>query len=179
MKYRLTGEMITDHSEASGTLLFDVAKCRWSDAMFDLFGIPRRMMPDSAPSTTVAGQVTADVAALTGLPEGAPVANGSQDNIAAALGAGMTNRGQVTLIIGTAGVISACSDKPLPDPRHRVLCWNHCLEDRWINLGVMQTAGESLNWFKNAFDANEYFHELGISCLPTCSGSLARCRPPA
>ncbi|MCK5249725.1 MAG: hypothetical protein KAJ98_07165, partial [Spirochaetaceae bacterium] len=40
----------------------------------------------------------------------------------------------------------------LPDERNRVLCWNYCLEDRWINLGVMQTAGESLNWFKNAFE---------------------------
>jgi xylulokinase len=155
IKYRLTGEMITDYSEASGTLLFDVAKRKWSDAMFDLFSVPRRMMPEAAPSATIAGRVTADVAALTGIPEGTPVANGSADNSAAALGAGMTGRGQVTLIIGTAGVVSACSDQPLPDKKHRVLCWNYCLDDRWINLGVMQTAGESLNWFKNAFDAGD------------------------
>jgi len=153
IKYRLTGEMVTDYTEAAGTLLFDVKNRRWSDAMFDLFSIPRAMMPDAAPSVSIAGRVTADIAAQTGIPEGTPVANGSADNSAAALGAGMTDRGQVTLIIGTAGVISACSDQPLPDPRHRVLCWNYCLEDRWINLGVMQTAGESLNWFKNAFDS--------------------------
>jgi len=152
IKYRLTGEMVTDYSEAAGTLLFDVKNRRWSDAMFDLFSIPRVMMPEAAPSATIVGRVTADIAAQTGIAEGTPVANGSADNSAAALGAGMTDTGQVTLIIGTAGVVSACSDRPLPDPQHRVLCWNYGLEDRWINLGVMQTAGESLNWFKNAFD---------------------------
>jgi len=153
VKYKLTGEMLTDFAEASGTLLFDVARRRWSDRMFDLFAIPRSMMPDAAPSTAVMGRVTDEVARDTGIPAGTPVANGCADNSAAALGAGMTEKGQVTLIIGTAGVISACSDAPLPDPEHRVLCWNYCLDDRWINLGVMQTAGESLNWFKNAFDS--------------------------
>jgi xylulokinase len=154
IKYRLTGEMVTDYSEASGTLLFDVRNRRWSDSMFNLFSIPRSMMPDAAPSATIAGRITADIAAQIGIAEGTPVANGSADNSAAALGAGMTDKGQVTLIIGTAGVVSACSDHPLPDPKNRVLCWNYCLEDRWINIGVMQTAGESLNWFKNAFDTD-------------------------
>ncbi len=155
IKYRLTGEMMTDYSEASGTLLFDVRNRKWSEKMFNLFSIPRSVFPDAAPSTTVSGYVTRETAGLTGIPEGTPVTNGSSDNSAAALGAGMTDKGQVTLIIGTAGVISACSDTPLPDDRNRVLCWNYCLEDRWINLGVMQTAGESLNWFKNAFETGK------------------------
>jgi len=155
IKYRLTGEMTTDYSEASGTLLFDVANKRWSSPMFDLFGIRREMMPSVDRSASVMGKITPEAARLTGLAVGTPVANGSSDNSAAALGAGMSNAGQVTLIIGTAGVVSACSDKPLPDPAHRVLCWNYCLDDRWINIGVMQTAGESLNWFKNAFDSGD------------------------
>ncbi|MCK4514670.1 MAG: xylulokinase, partial [Spirochaetaceae bacterium] len=153
IKYKLTGEMMTDFSEAAGTLLFDVQKRAWSEAMFSLFEIPRSAFPQVGRSALIMGSVTSEVANLTGIPEGTPVANGSSDNSAAALGAGMIDKGQVTLIIGTAGVISACSDSPLPDPRHRVLCWNYCLEDRWINIGVMQTAGESLNWFKNAFEA--------------------------
>jgi len=123
--------------------------------MFDLFGIRRETMPSVDRSASVMGKITPEAARLTGLAVGTPVANGSSDNSAAALGAGMSNAGQVTLIIGTAGVVSACSDKPLPDPAHRVLCWNYCLDDRWINIGVMQTAGESLNWFKNAFDSDD------------------------
>lgn len=152
IKFRLTGEMRTDYSEAAGTLLFNVEERRWSDEMFFLFGMDRKMFPDAAPSAVIMGKVTAEASGVTGIPEGVPVANGSSDNSAAALGAGMTRNGQATLIVGTAGVISCCSEKPLPDPDHRTLCWNYCLEDRWAVLGITQTAGESLNWFRNTFD---------------------------
>ena len=152
LKYRLTGNRVTDPSDAAGTLLFDVARGRWSEAMLDLFRVDPALLPEVAPSDTVMGLVSAAAAAVTGLAAGTPVANGCSDNSAAALGCGMTGAGQGTLIIGTAGVISVCSDRPVPDPRHRLGCWNYCLRDRWISLGVTQTAGESLNWFKRCFD---------------------------
>jgi xylulokinase len=67
----------------------------------------------------------------------------------------MVRPGQVTLIIGTAGVVAVCSDRPLEDQQHRTLCWHYALRDHWILLGITQTAGESLHWFKNAFEAGE------------------------
>jgi xylulokinase len=155
LKYRLTGEMAIDFAEASGTLLFNVGERKWSGPMFEFFGIPRASLPPPAPSDQIIGRVTAEASRLTGIRPGTPVANGSSDNSAAALGAGMVASGQVTLIIGTAGVITVCSDKPLPDPQDRTLCWNYCLRDRWVSLGITQTAGESLNWFKNAFSSGE------------------------
>jgi xylulokinase len=180
LKYRLTGEMAIDFAEASGTLLFNVEKRAWSDAMFELFGIPRAYLPQAAPSDQIIGKVTAEASHRTGIREGIPVANGSSDNSASALGAGMVSSGQVTLIIGTAGVITVCSDKPLPDSRDRTLCWNYCLRDRWVSLGVTQTAGESLNWFKNCFDASgpggvgDLFQQYNkaIQSVPAGSGGL-------
>ncbi|HUX22017.1 MAG TPA: xylulokinase [Spirochaetia bacterium] len=151
LKYRLTGTMAIDFAEASGTLLFNVEQRKWSDAMFDLFGFPRSILPEAAPSDEIIGRVSREAARETGIPIDTPVVNGSSDNSATALGAGMISSGQVTLIIGTAGVITVCSDKPLPDPQNRTLCWSYCLRDRWVSLGVTQTAGESLNWFKNSF----------------------------
>ncbi len=155
IKFKLTGQMVTDFSDASGTLLFNVKEKVWSEAMFEYFGIPRETFPDVRPSAEIIGEVTQEASALTGIRAGTPVNNGSTDNSASALGAGMLNPGQVTLIIGTAGVISVCSDRPLIDPENRTLCWNYCLPDRWITLGITQTAGESLNWFKNTFDKEE------------------------
>jgi len=155
IKFKLTGQMVTDFSDASGTLLFNVKERVWSDAMFNYFGIPREIFPDVRPSDEIMGKVTQEASTLTGIKAGTPVGNGSTDNSASALGAGMINPGQVTLIIGTAGVISVCSDRPLVDPKNRTLCWNYCLPDYWITLGITQTAGESLNWFKNAFDKGE------------------------
>jgi len=155
LKYRLTGRKITDFAEASGTLVFDVRQERWSDAAFDYFGIPRSFFPDVLPCDEIIGTVSKDAEALTGIKAGTPVVNGSSDNSASALGAGMYSAGQVTLIIGTAGVITVCSDRPLVDPHRRTLCWHYCLRDRWATLGITQTAGESLHWFKNAFDQKD------------------------
>lgn len=152
IKFRLTGQMVTDYSDATGTLLFDVEKRAWSDAMFDFFGFSRALFPEVLPSDEIIGPVNQAAAELTGIKRGTPVGNGSSDNSAAALGAGMIEPGQVTLIIGTAGVISVCSDRPLVDAQNRTLCWHYCMRDKWITLGITQTAGESLNWFRNAFD---------------------------
>ena len=152
LKFKLTGRMVTDYSDASGTLLFDVKKCTWSDEMFRFFGFPKHLFPEALPSNEIIGTVSNEASQLTGIKMGTPVVNGSSDNSAAALGAGMVKPGQVTLIIGTAGVISVCTEKPFSDPQNRTLCWNYCLRNKWVTLGITQTAGESLNWFKNAFD---------------------------
>lgn len=152
LKYRLTGQQATDYADASGTLLFNVARQEWSQPAFDLFGIPRSMLPEVAPCDTIIGRVLPEAARSTGIPAGTPVVNGSSDNTASALGSGMVLPGQVTLIIGTAGVISVCSDRPLPDERRRTMCWSYSIRDHWAILGIMQTAGASLEWFKNAFD---------------------------
>lgn len=155
LKYKLTGQMVTDYAEASGTLLFDVQRESWSDVAFDYFNIPRKYFPEVLPSDVVIGKITPEASKATGLKAGIQVVNGSSDNSASALGAGMVNPGQVTLIIGTAGVISVCSDRPLVDTQNRTLCWHYCLQKRWATLGIMQTAGESLEWFKNAFDRRD------------------------
>lgn len=155
LKYLLTGERVTDYAEATGTLLFDVVKERWSAEMFRLFEIPAERFPAVRPSDEIIGQVTPAAAAATGLRAGTPVANGSSDCSAAALGAGMIRSGQVTLIIGTAGVVAVCSDRPLQDEKNRTSCWHYCLRDHWLLMGIMQTAGESLHWFKNAFESGE------------------------
>lgn len=152
LKYLLTGVQVIDYAEASGTLLFDVINQTWSHQAFDFFEIPRDYFPDVLPSDEVIGSITSEAAKLTGLPEGVPVVNGSSDNSASALGSGMTQSGQVTLILGTAGVITVCSSSPLVDQLGRTLCWHYCLRDHWVSLGIMQTAGESLEWFKNTFD---------------------------
>jgi xylulokinase len=155
LKFKLTGELVTDYAEASGTLVFDVQKEKWSDAAFKYFDIPKERFPEVQPSDVIVGKISEEAGRQTGLKAGIPVANGSSDNSASALGAGMVQPGQVTLIIGTAGVITVCSDRPLVDARKRTLCWHYCLQNQWATLGIMQTAGESLEWFKNTFDKQE------------------------
>jgi xylulokinase len=120
--------------------------------MFDFFGFSPSLLPEIRPSDEIVGKVNREASRQTGIPEGTPVVNGSADHTAASLGAGVVRHGQVSAVIGTAGVISVCSERPLPDEKDRTLCWNYCLRDKWVILGVIQTAGESLNGFRHAFD---------------------------
>ncbi len=182
LKYRLTGQMVIDYSDASGTLLFNVKKRCWSETMFDLFEVPPAFLPEAQPSDEIIGTVTQEAAKATGLRAGTPVANGSADCSTAALGAGMVQSGEVTLIIGTAGVVAVCADTPLPDAQDRTICWNYCLRDKWVMMGITQTAGESLNWFRTAFDqdnsaeagSEDVFEQYNnaISDVPDGSGGL-------
>jgi len=177
LKYKLTGEMVTDYSDASGTLLFDVAAKKWSSEMFELFGVEESLMPHVDKSALVIGEVTREASRLTGIPAGVRVINGCADHAATSLGAGVVNAGDASAIIGTAGVLSILSDEAVPDCEHGSLCWNYCLDDKWVNLAVMQTAGESLNWFKRAFDEtsdNDVFDMYNIEAgkIPEGSGGL-------
>jgi xylulokinase len=78
-------------------------------------------------------------------------------------------------------VITVCSDRPLVDPENRTLCWHYCLRDKWVTLGITQTAGESLNWFKKAFDkgqdgggSGDIFEQYNhaVETVPDGSGGL-------
>jgi xylulokinase len=154
IKYKLTGEMITDYSDAAGTLLFDVINRRWASEVFTLFGLRPSLMPEVAKSALVIGHLTREAALATGLPQGIPVINGAADHTAHALGAGVYQDTETTMQIGTSGAINVCSDRPIPDPLSRTACWNFCLEDKWVILGLTQTAGKSLDWFRHTFDEN-------------------------
>ena len=152
VKFKLTGKMETDYSDAAGTLLFDTYNKEWSEPLFELFGIKKSLMPEVSSSTNIIGKITEEAAEETGLISGIPVINGSADHAATALGSGVINSGEVAAILGTAGVISVLSDQRIGDQDERIFCWNYCLEDKWVNLAPMQTAGAALNWFKNNFD---------------------------
>jgi xylulokinase len=85
LKYRLTGEMAIDYSDAAGTLLFDVEKCRWSKAMFEFFGFSPSLVPEVLPSDEIIGKITREASEQTGIAQGTPVVNGSADHTAASL----------------------------------------------------------------------------------------------
>src|SRR6056297_348614 len=153
IKYKLTGMMVTDPSDASGTLLYDVENLKWSDDAFKLLDIDKDLFPQVAPSTQIMGRVTKGVSLETGLKEGIPVVNGGSDHAVAEIGSGLFESGSVSVIVGTAGVVASCSDKPKKDHKRRIICWAYPLEGKWDLLGITQTAASSLTWFRNTFDS--------------------------
>ncbi|MET0626508.1 MAG: xylulokinase [Pyrinomonadaceae bacterium] len=155
VRLRLTGERATDVADASGTLLFDVGRRRWSEEMLDAVGVERSLLPRAFESAEVTGRVSAAGAEATGLLEGTPVVAGAGDQAAGAVGMGIVRPGAVSATIGTSGVVFAATDRPALDPRGRVHTFCHAVPGGWHVMGVTQGAGLSLRWFRDQFGAGE------------------------
>jgi xylulokinase len=174
IKFLLTGEKATDPSDASGAAVFDIRTNQWSDEAFLLTGLDRKLFPDVRPSAEIMGYITKEISLETGLKEGTPVVNGGSDHSVAEVGSGLLGEGEVSCIVGTAGVVAACSSKPVRDLNKRVMCWSYPLQGYWDILGITQTAASSLTWFRNAIDPDagqDVFEKYSDAARDIPSGS--------
>jgi xylulokinase len=154
VRFRLTGERAIDVADASGTLMLDVAKRRWSVEVLQAAEIDPLLLPAVYESPDVCGKVSATGAAATGLDAGTPVVAGAGDQAAGATGMGIVTPGAVSATIGTSGVIFAATDRPALDPRGRLHTFCHAVPGRWHVMGVTQAAGLSLRWFRDNFGSS-------------------------
>ena len=155
VRYRLTGALGMEMSDAAGTLMLDVRKRRWSREILRAVGVDAALLPPLAESPDIAGAVTAEAARETGLPEGLPVAYGGADNTCAAVGNGVIEEGVVAVSIGTSGTVIAPATGPMRDKLGRAHTFNHSVPGLWYVMGVMQAAGLSLKWLRDNFGALE------------------------
>jgi xylulokinase len=132
VRYRLTGELTIDAADASGTLLFDVARRRWSDEVCEALEIPLEWLPTAHESTEVAT---------------------SGDQAAAALGVGIVEPGRISVVLGTSGVVFAVLPEYAPDAQGRVHVFCHAVPGTWHAMGVMLSAAGSLAWLRNVVGA--------------------------
>ena len=151
VRFRLTGDRAIDMADASGTLLLDVASRRWSAEVLSKTGISENMLPALYESPQVCGRVSAAGAEATGLRAGTPVVAGAGDQAAGAVGMGIARVGAVSATIGTSGVVFAATDRPALDPQGRLHTFCHAIPGRWHVMGVTQSAGLSLRWFRDRF----------------------------
>jgi xylulokinase len=141
VRLRLCGERAIDVADASGTLLFDVARRRWSDEVCDALAIDQRWLPPALESPAVSGE--------TG--DGIPVAAGAGDQAAGALGVGVVEAGApLSVVLGTSGVVFCALPEFAADPEARVHAFCHAVPDTWHAMGVMLSAAGSLAWLRGA-----------------------------
>ncbi len=149
LRYRLTGDYVTEVSDASGTGLFDVRERRWSQTLLDRLGFVASLLPHCVESTDVTGSVSESAAALTGLKTGTPVVGGGGDAIVQTTGMGITKPGVLGITIGTSGVAAMALEdfKPNIGGRLQVFCNN--APRLWHAMGVTLAAGGSLQWYRD------------------------------
>ncbi len=144
--YLLTGEFVTDYSDASGTNLFDIQKKVWSRDIISQIKIDADKLPELIPSIQIAGKLQKSAADELGLREGVPVVIGGGDGPCATVGAGASKPGDCYNIYGTSSWTSVTTDKPLYDRSQRTFIINHLDENLYMGVGTMQSAGGSFEW---------------------------------
>ena len=160
LRYRLTGKIHSDYSDAAGTLLVDVSKKMWSNEMCELFAIDKSICPPLVESHEYIGTITPEFANETGLFELTKVFAGGADNACGAIGSGILSEGKTLCSIGTSGVILSYEESKNRNIDGKVHYFNHGKEDAYYTMGVTLAAGHSLEWFKRVFAENEDFDEL-------------------
>ena len=147
--YRLTGEVATDYSIASRTLLFDQGRLTWSPNLLNLAHLEEKNLPVVRPGTTIVGQVTRKAAEETGLPVGLPCVLGGQDHLCGLLAAGAYQPGRVVDSTGTAQAILMLTQKFISSPqiaRQTFACYGHTLPGYYVFKGGLKAAGGGLEW---------------------------------
>jgi len=149
---RLTGTLVTDHSDASGTNAYDQRIGTWSQRMLHAADIDVGYLPPIVASTTVAGGLTAVAAGHLGLNPGTPVVVGGGDGPMAAVGAGVVAPADGAYVcLGSSSWVSVTADQPLLDPAMRSMTFDHVIADRYVPTATMQAGGACLQWAVELF----------------------------
>lgn len=149
IRYRLTGVLACEPSDASGTLMFDPARLEWSDELLNATSVPRALLPDVGGSAEVLGRVTGESARRTGLAEGTPVVGGGADNACGAAGVGVIMPGEAVASWGTSGTVLAPTAQPFVDPGLRAHTFCHVAPRVWYVMGVVLSAGGAFAWYRD------------------------------
>ncbi|WP_439591131.1 FGGY-family carbohydrate kinase [Microbacterium sp.] len=146
LRYSLTGEIATDFVEANscvGTLDGTI----YSAAALTAYGLGRfeQMLPVPRPASEIAGGILPAIADRTGLKAGTPVAIGTHDVVAAALGAGATDVGDYSILAGTYSVNQYIAPRRVVNPHWQSRPW---IDGRsWVNMAASPASATNFEWF--------------------------------
>jgi len=146
LRLLLTGEKVSDMSDAAGTLWLDVARRQWHEPMLHATGLSLSQMPRLLEADQVCGRLSAEASRLTGLAADLPVAAGGGDNPVSAVGIGAINAGDAFVTLGTSAAIVAITDHAAGNPPSAVHSFCHALPDRWYTMGAMLAGASCLRW---------------------------------
>ncbi|HQT76219.1 MAG: xylulokinase [Rhodospirillales bacterium 20-64-7] len=172
IRYRLTGALIEEMSDASGTLWLDVGARDWSDAALAATHLSRAAMPALVEGNAQAGTLVPALAARWGMTRPPVLAGGAGDNAAGAVGLGAIRPGDAFVSLGTSGVVFVTTDRFRPWPQAAVHAFCHAVPHTWHQMGVTLSAASSLSWWSGVTGRSEadLLAELGTPATP--SGAL-------
>lgn len=142
----LTGEHVSEMSDAAGTSWLDVGKRDWSASLLGATGLGLEHMPRLVEGTEVSGQLRNQLAGKWGISGTPVVAGGGGDNAASAAGVGVVAPGTAFVSLGTSGVLFVSNDRFRPNAASAVHAFCHAVPDTWHQMGVILSAAAALEW---------------------------------
>lgn len=147
--FKLTGNFITDYSDASFSGLMDIKKLEYSEEILNLSGIPVEKMPKLLNATDYAGELRREVADILGLHPGIPVITGGVDNACTAIGSGNIKENRIYNYIGSSSWIAATSSNPIISKEIKIPCYVHNIKGLYLSQVSVFSTGSTLQWFKD------------------------------
>ncbi|KRK88291.1 xylulokinase [Lentilactobacillus sunkii] len=160
LRFRMTGKLAIDYSDATGTVMLDVNQQQWSKEILDAFDIPESLCPPLVRSIDETGNVDEWYAEYSGLSTDTKTFGGGADNACGAVGAGIDGPTKVLSSIGTSGVILKYEPKKETNYGGVIQYEDHAIPDAYYSMGVTLAAGYSLSWFKKTFANSEGFTDV-------------------
>jgi xylulokinase len=181
INFRLTGQVFTDYSYASGTGIYDLLGWKYSEEFVEASGLPRSLFPEIVPSTQIIGTLGAAASEALGLPRSVKVACGGVDNSCMALGARNTREGRVYTSLGSSSWIAVSSSKPVLDLKAKPYVFTHVVPKLFTSAVSIFSGGNSFRWIRDAVmggdapggrDAYEVMNELAAASPVGANGLL-------
>lgn len=147
LRWCLSGDKVSEPSDAAGTLWLDVEQRDWSDGLLAACRMSRKHMPRLVESNQASGLLKPELAQAWGLGPEVLIAGGAGDNAASAIGIGATDPGDGFISLGTSGVLFVVNERYRPNPQSAVHAFCHALPGRWHQMSVMLSAASCLKWF--------------------------------
>jgi xylulokinase len=167
LRLLLSGEKVSDPSDAAGTLWLDVAARDWSDELLAGCDLSRAQMPRLVESNQPSAVLRPELAKAWGLQPEVVIAGGAGDNAASAIGIGAVRPGDGFISLGTSGVLFVVNDRFRPNPASAVHAFCHALPQRWHQMSVMLSAASCLKWFADLSGAPDEASLLAdVALLP-------------
>lgn len=171
LRLRLTGEAATEPSDASATLLYDLASDYWARDVIDELDLRLDYLAPIRESSEICGVVAASVAPSWGMRANVPVVGGAADTAASALSNGVLDPGAVQLSVGTGGQIVAPRDRIAIDLTARTHLYRAAAPERWYAMAAVQNAGLALEWVRSVLGASwDAFYLEAFAAPPGSDG---------
>ena len=182
---KLTGQIATDYSYASGNGVYNLVECHYSEKLIQAAGLPVELFPAIFSSTEVLGTLTNEASDSLGLPRSVQVVAGGVDNSCMALGARSHKEGRMYNSQGSSSWIAVTSSKPFLDNHVRPYVFAHVVPGLFTSAIVVFATGSSFRWVRNhlcqdlvqqgeqqSVDVYDLMTELAAGVKPGANGLL-------